>query len=103
MVGGKWMFGNNDDGDYENRISQEIQKHTFLKKKSFLAKKGNVFILHANLLHARKPVTNPDSNRKSMVLYYYTGDAICYHESMQCPKIKKNEARSKITYFIASF
>jgi hypothetical protein len=37
-VGGKWMFGNKDDGDYENRISQEIQKHAF-KKQMFLAKK----------------------------------------------------------------
>lgn len=86
--GNRWTFGNKDYGDYENRIAAELNKHK-LEKQVFLAKKGDVFIWHANLLHGGEPVTNPNSSRKSMVLHYYTRDAICYHEITQRPTLKK--------------
>lgn len=87
-VGSKWAFGSKNYGDYENRIAEEMEKNAF-EKQVFLAKKGDVFIWHANLLHGGEPVTNPNSTRKSMVLHYYTRDAICYHEITQRPTLKK--------------
>jgi phytanoyl-CoA hydroxylase len=86
--GNRWTFGNKDYGDYENRIAAELSKHS-LEKQVFLAKKGDVFIWHANLLHGGEPVANSNSSRKSMVLHYYTRDAICYHEITQRPTLKK--------------
>lgn len=97
-VGSKWSFGDKDYGAYENRIAQEKEKHS-LTKQVFLAKKGDVFIWHANLLHGGELVTNPTSTRKSMVLHYYTRDALCYHEITQRPTLKKAFKIYKVIMF----
>lgn len=43
-----------------------------LVKKSFAAKKGDVFIWHANLLHAGGPIKDWSRTRKSLVFHYYS-------------------------------
>ncbi len=59
-----------------------------MNKEIFLAKKGDLFIWHANLLHGGELRTD-DSTRKSLVAHYFTteGDVINYHEITQRPAI----------------
>ncbi len=71
---------------YEGHISTLLEKSD-LRAETFLPKKGDVLIWHANLLHGGSPVTVPTSSRKSMVLHYYARDVICYHEISQRPTL----------------
>jgi phytanoyl-CoA hydroxylase len=43
-----------------------------LKPARFAAKKGDVFIWHANLLHGGGPIHNPALTRKSLVFHFYS-------------------------------
>ena len=72
--------------DYENHIAGLIEEEQ-LKKKVFLAKKGDLLIWHANLLHGGEPA-KPNVTRKSLVFHYYAKDVICYHEVTQRPTLK---------------
>jgi ectoine hydroxylase len=72
--------------DYEDRLSALILEKQ-LEKKVFLAKKGDVFIWHANLIHGGMPVLNPRLTRKSMVIHYYARDVIKYHEITERPAL----------------
>lgn len=74
--------------DYEDTIEALIEEKG-LKKETFLAKKGDVFIWHANLLHGGEPLLDKNATRKSMVLHYFGKDAICFHEVTQRPALKK--------------
>jgi len=38
--------------------------------KAFIAKKGDVFLWHGNLIHGGSPVNNPELTRKSMVIHF---------------------------------
>ncbi|MGB0177756.1 MAG: phytanoyl-CoA dioxygenase family protein [Owenweeksia sp.] len=71
---------------YEERISSLLHKSE-MRSETFLPKKGDVLIWHANLLHGGSPVTDSNSTRKSMVLHYYARDVICYHEISQRPTL----------------
>ncbi len=86
-IGSKYKLGNKTYTDYENKI-EEVLKNNKLKKEVFLAKKGDLLIWHANLIHGGEPVLNKDSTRKSMVFHYYANDVICYHEITQRPTLK---------------
>ena len=86
--GSKHKLGNKTYADYEDHIESIVKKHN-LKKEVFLAKKGDVFIWHANLLHGGEPVLNKESSRKSMVFHYYAKKSICFHEVTQRPTLKK--------------
>lgn len=85
-VGSTYKLGDKTYGDYENKIEELIQKNK-LKKEVFLAKKGDLLIWHANLLHGGEPVIDKKATRKSMVFHYYATDAICYHEITQRPTL----------------
>jgi len=89
-VGNAWFLGPKSYSDYEDRIEQFI-KEKQLKKETFLAKKGDVLIWHANLLHGGNGMNNKELTRKSMVFHYYAEDAICYHEVSQRPSFKKTK------------
>ncbi len=86
-VGSKFKLGNKTYADYEDQIEKIVGENN-LKKKVFLAKKGDVLIWHANLLHGGEKVINTHGTRKSMVFHYYTNDAICFHEITQRPTLK---------------
>jgi hypothetical protein len=87
-IGTKFTLGDKKYSEYENHIESVVIKSE-LKKKIFLAKKGDVLIWHANLLHGGEEVLNKTSTRKSMVMHYYTNDAICFHEISQRPTLKQ--------------
>jgi ectoine hydroxylase len=84
------MVGNDFYANYEKKIGEIITKQN-LKKEVFAAKKGDLFIWHANLLHGGEPRTNPTATRKSLVAHYFCeGDVINYHEITQRPAVIKN-------------
>lgn len=91
----KYRIGDFVYKKYEEKIQQVI-KDQQLPKKTFYAKKGDVFIWHANLLHGGSPVINPDNTRKSMVIHYYAKDVICYHEITQRPALISNYPTSEV-------
>jgi hypothetical protein len=85
--GGSYLrLGNNAYKAYEDKVDEVIENFG-LQKKVFEAKKGDVLIWHANLLHGGSPITNTDATRKSMVFHYYAEDVICYHEITQRPAV----------------
>ncbi len=43
-----------------------------LQKETFLARKGDVFIWHSDLVHGGAPIQDPASTRLSLVCHYYT-------------------------------
>jgi len=50
------------DGELASRNLEPVE---------FSAKKGDVFIWHAHLLHGGLPINNPDLNRRSLVTHYF--------------------------------
>lgn len=87
-LGTKFKLGEKTYPDYENKID-EVVKGNKLEKQVFLAKKGDLLIWHANLLHGGEPHLDKNATRKSMVFHYYAQDAICFHEITQRPTLKK--------------
>ena len=71
---------------YEEKIADTIQKAD-LTKKDFYAKKGDVFLWHANLIHGGNAITDESRTRKSMVVHYFAKDVIKYHEISKRPAL----------------
>jgi ectoine hydroxylase-related dioxygenase (phytanoyl-CoA dioxygenase family) len=69
---------------YEDKIA-EVAKQSGISKQIFTAKKGDVLVWHANLLHGGEPISNPALTRKSMVVHYFAKDVIKYHEISERP------------------
>lgn len=79
-------IGEHNNRHYEDKIEQIIQEKG-LKKQLFLARRGDVLIWHANLLHGGSPITKSGATRRSMVCHYFTEGVICYHEMTQRPAL----------------
>jgi len=86
--GTNFMLGKKKYADYEAMIENKLQDYS-LEKKLFTAKKGDILIWHANLLHGGEAHLNKSKTRKSMVLHFFERDSICYHEVTQRPAIMK--------------
>jgi ectoine hydroxylase-related dioxygenase (phytanoyl-CoA dioxygenase family) len=84
--GTRWFIGDKDYQAYENMIDKKIVDQK-LKKKRFLAKKGDVLIWHANLIHGGDAHIDKNKTRKSMVFHYFGKDVVCYHEISQRPAL----------------
>ncbi|NML34287.1 phytanoyl-CoA dioxygenase family protein [Paraburkholderia antibiotica] len=52
-------------------IEEEVARRGF-EKQVFSAKKGDVLIWHANLLHGGGPIADPARTRKSLVFHYFS-------------------------------
>lgn len=72
--------------DYEDAL-EDILKENQLAPQAFLAKKGDMLIWHANLVHGGTPILDKNSTRKSMVIHYYAADVIKYHEITERPSL----------------
>lgn len=46
----------------------------------FEARKGDVLIWHANLLHGGSPRRELTRSRKALVCHYFVQGALCYHD-----------------------
>ena len=82
------LLSENPNKNYEDYIDKEIAQSAF-KKETFVAKKGDVLIWHANLVHGGLPHNNSGRTRKSMVVHYFLNNHLCYHELSQRPAIIK--------------
>jgi len=71
---------------YEPRI-QDIIRERELEPHHFIAKKGDILIWHANLLHGGSFRKNPRLSRRALVCHYFVEGAVCYHD------LSANEAR----------
>lgn len=71
---------------YEEKIGKVVREKR-LPKKIFTAKKGDVLIWHANLIHGGEKITRPGATRKSMVVHYFAEDVIKYHEITERPAL----------------
>lgn len=84
--GSAFRLGKNAYKAYEDKIEAQIRAKQ-LKKEYFEAKKGDILIWHANLLHGGSPIASAELSRKSMVFHYYTKDVIRYHEISERPSL----------------
>jgi ectoine hydroxylase-related dioxygenase (phytanoyl-CoA dioxygenase family) len=72
--------------DYEDVLEDLVQQKGY-QPREFHAKKGDVLIWHANLVHGGAPIISQGSTRKSMVVHYYAKDVIKYHEITERPSL----------------
>lgn len=79
-------LGKHDYEDYEDMVEELIETRK-LQKVELIAKKGDVLIWHANLIHGGSPIRNTSLTRKSMVIHYYASDVIKYHEITERPSL----------------
>jgi len=86
----KLLIGDYSYKNYEKAV-EDVLKTKQPEKKLFKARKGDVLIWHANLLHGGEPILREDSTRKSMVIHYYGADAIKYHEITGRPALIDSE------------
>ncbi|MEI6866653.1 phytanoyl-CoA dioxygenase family protein [Flavicella sp.] len=87
--GSLFFLGTKGYDEYLKNI-QNLLDVNQLEKQHFLAKKGDVLIWHANLVHGGEKVLDKNRTRKSMVFHYYAKDAIAFHEITQRPTLKQN-------------
>lgn len=85
--GNAWLIGDKSYQAYEKMLQGKIEELK-LKKQLFTARKGDLIMWHANLIHGGEPHLNKQKTRKSMVFHFYKEDAICYHEITQRPAIR---------------
>lgn len=65
---------------WRNYIAEELSLRE-IKPMTFNAKKGDVFIWSAYLLHGGSPIKNNDLTRKSIVFHYYSEEDALFHHS----------------------
>ncbi|AZA89174.1 ectoine hydroxylase [Chryseobacterium nakagawai] len=71
---------------YEEFLENKV-KELGLKKEVFRAKKGDMLIWHANILHGGEPHTDENRTRKSLVYHFFDENSVCYHEVTQRPAL----------------
>lgn len=81
-----WTIGSESNKKYEKKMVEVVQEQK-LQPKTFLAKKGDVLIWHANLIHGGQAIQRDGATRKSMVAHYFCEGVICYHEMSQRPAL----------------
>ncbi len=79
-------IGEESNRRYEDKI-ETLVREKGLVKRPFLARRGDVLLWHANLLHGGSPITRPGATRRSMVCHYFAEGVICYHEMSQRPAL----------------
>ncbi len=84
--GSAFKIGNKSYKAYEEFLEGKV-KELGLKKEIFRAKKGDLLIWHANILHGGEPHTDKTRTRKSLVYHYFDEESVCYHEVTQRPAL----------------
>lgn len=62
---------NADMPEWTAYIEREV-KERGLEKKTFLARKGDVFLWHSDLVHGGGPIQDPHKTRRSLICHYFT-------------------------------
>lgn len=84
--GNALKIGKKSYAAYEEFLEQKV-KDLGLKKEIFRAKKGDLLIWHANILHGGEPHLDKSKTRKSLVYHYFDENSVCYHEVTQRPAL----------------
>ncbi len=84
--GNRFLIGHQTYAEYEKMISSKIEAQG-MKKQVFTAKRGDLLIWHANLIHGGEPQRDSSRTRQSMVLHYFDKNRVCYHEITQRPAL----------------
>ncbi|MBV8326593.1 MAG: phytanoyl-CoA dioxygenase family protein [Chryseobacterium sp.] len=71
---------------YEEFLDDKV-KEMGLEKEIFRAKKGDLLIWHANILHGGEPHIDKNKTRKSLVYHFFDENSVCYHEVTQRPAL----------------
>jgi len=66
----KWMNDQLDEHTCFLKTLQDDAARLQYPKRSFLAKRGDVLIWHAELAHGGSPITNPSRSRRSLVTHF---------------------------------
>lgn len=88
-TGGSLLLIGEKDEAYGTKIS-EVIRDAGIEPVEFLAKKGDVLVWHANLLHGGRSIGVPGTTRKSLVAHYFARDVLCYHEIAERPALVRN-------------
>jgi len=82
---------------YEPAIARLCETKGF-EKKQFLAKKGDVLLWHANLIHGGGFRADVNASRKAMVCHFFAQGAFTYHDLSGNPsRLHKNGLLAPIT------
>nr|WP_314490650.1 phytanoyl-CoA dioxygenase family protein [uncultured Chryseobacterium sp.] len=84
--GSFFKIGNKSYKAYEEFLEEKVIE-LGLKKEIFKAKKGDLLIWHANILHGGEPHIDKTRTRKSLVYHYFDEESVCYHEVTQRPAL----------------
>lgn len=84
--GDAFRIGKKSYKAYEEFLEGKV-KELNLKKEIFTAKKGDLLIWHANILHGGEPHIDKSRTRKSLVYHYFDENSVCYHEVTQRPAL----------------
>ncbi|WP_261512045.1 phytanoyl-CoA dioxygenase family protein [Chryseobacterium paludis] len=84
--GNAFKIGKQSYKAYEEFLENKV-KELGLKKEIFRAKKGDLLIWHANILHGGEPHLDKERTRKSLVYHYFDENSVCYHEVTQRPAL----------------
>ncbi|MBK1896381.1 phytanoyl-CoA dioxygenase family protein [Chryseobacterium paridis] len=84
--GNAFKIGKQSYKAYEEFLENKV-KELGLKKEIFRAKKGDLLIWHANILHGGEPHLDKGRTRKSLVYHYFDENSVCYHEVTQRPAL----------------
>ena len=69
---------------YEPRIAALIAEHG-LEPRTFAARKGDVLLWHANILHGGSPRARAGSSRRALVCHYFARGCVTYHDLAGTP------------------
>jgi Phytanoyl-CoA dioxygenase (PhyH) len=69
---------------YEPRIAELIAEHG-LEPRTFTARKGDVLLWHANILHGGSPRARAGSSRRALVCHYFARGCVTYHDLAGSP------------------
>lgn len=84
--GSTFKIGKKSYKAYEEFLEDKV-KELGLEKEIFRAKKGDLLIWHANILHGGEPHLDKSKTRKSLVYHYFDENSVCYHEVTQRPAL----------------
>ncbi|MDQ1162063.1 phytanoyl-CoA hydroxylase [Chryseobacterium sp. SORGH_AS 447] len=84
--GDAFRIGKKSYKAYEEFLEGKVRE-LGLKKEIFRAKKGDLLIWHANILHGGEPHLDKSRTRKSLVYHYFDENSVCYHEVTQRPAL----------------
>jgi ectoine hydroxylase len=77
------------EDSYSRRIAELVEERG-IEPVEFYARKGDLLIWHANLLHGGRGIEREGSTRKSLVAHYFGDGVLCYHESTERPALVRS-------------